>query len=133
MMGNKISEAQISDLIERLIYRIRQTESINKSGCKENIQTLEAKHDELKKKAQNMFEDLDLEDFEDSKQAEDDKKEDDKKKDFSATQVINFTNDANMKKVNSQAYDGEIELDDDSDNMDYFDDDFIWNKIYLQN
>ena len=43
--SNKISQSQISDLIERLIYRIKQNESMSKGIEKENnIKTLVSKH-----------------------------------------------------------------------------------------
>ena len=53
--SNKISITQISDLIEKLIYRVRQNESMNKGIEKENsvkkqnnIQDLENNHENLK-------------------------------------------------------------------------------------
>ena len=92
---NKISQTQITDLIERLIYRIKQQESMGKevkNDEKENITSLEAKHDELKEKARAMFSDLELD--------EEFKVESDKKG-FSGTQLINFQNQNNMKDLNT--------------------------------
>ena len=65
-----------------------------------------------------MFADLDLDDKEFQEETKETKKE------FSATQLINFNNQANL---NSHAYDEgvELEVEGDSDDMDYFNDDFI--------